>query len=207
LKDSFVEPWKAFHIRWGLKGAVGILGFVIFYKWGVYLVSGMSTPFLIQSGYTVGEVGAVVGGAGLGASILGTMAGAAAMSRLTLERALWLFGITQAVCGLQFWHLAHTDPSMTWMMSAVVSEYFFIGMGSVALVAFMTRVCDVRFSATQFAVLSSAMAASRDLLTSPSGIVAESLGWPNFFLFALVASVPGLLLLPLALKAVREDAA
>jgi len=207
LRDSVVEPFRAFLSRWSLVGALSILGFVIFFKWGVYLVGAMSTPFLLGLGFSQGDVGLVLGGAGLGATIVGTLAGAAAMSKLPLPRALWLFGIAQAACGLLFWHLAVVGKDWFWMNAAVISEYFFIGMGSAALVAFLTRVCDARFSATQFALLSSLMAASRDPLTAPSGWVAGKIGWPSFFLVCLAASIPGLLLLPRALKAVREDAA
>lgn len=207
LRDSVVEPFRAFLSRWSLVGALSILGFVVFFKWGVYLVGAMSTPFLLGLGFSQGDVGLVLGGAGLAATILGTLAGAAAMSKLSLGRALWLFGIAQAACGLLFWHLAVVGRDWFWMNAAVISEYFFIGMGSAALVAFLTRVCDARFSATQFALLSSLMAASRDPLTAPSGWIAERIGWPSFFLVCLAASLPGLLLLPRALKAVREDAA
>ncbi len=205
LKESVIEPFRAFVSVRGLGGALAILGFVMLFKWGVYLVSAMSTPFLLWLGFTQGDVGAVLGGAGLVATIAGTAAGAAAMAWLSLGRSLWLFGIAQAVCGLLFWHLSVVGHHYGWMVAAVVSENFFIGMGSAALVAFLTRVCDVRFSATQFALLSSLMAASRDPLTAPSGWVASVVGWPSFFLLALLASVPGLLLLPLALKASRKE--
>lgn len=207
LRESVVEPFRAFLSRWSLSGALSILGFVVFFKWGVYLVSAMSTPFLLATGFSQEQVGLVLGGAGLGATIVGTLAGAAAMSKLSLGKALGLFGFAQGACALLFWHLAVVGNDLFWMNAAVISEYFFIGMGSAALVAFMTRVCDARFSATQFALLSSLMAASRDPLTAPSGWVAATVGWPSFFLIALVASVPGLLLLPLALRSFREDAA
>jgi PAT family beta-lactamase induction signal transducer AmpG len=167
----------------------------------------MSTPFFLASGFTQAQVGVVLGGVGLGATILGTLAGTAAMARLELGKALRLFGISQAVCGLLFWHLASVGRDLLWMNAAVVSESFFIGMGSAALVAFLTRVCDARFSATQFALLSSLMAASRDPLTAPSGYLVAWVGWPAFFLLCLAASLPGLFLLPVALRAVREDAA
>jgi len=207
LEASVVEPFKAFVSRWSWGGALSILGFVVFFKWGVYLVGSMSMTFLLKMGYAQREVGAVLGGMGLIATILGTLAGAAAMAKLPLGRALGLFGLAQAVCSLLFWRLAGMDHDLGWMTAAVVSENFFMGMGSAALVAFMTRVCDVRFSATQFALLSSLMAASRGPLTAWSGAWAKSLGWSGFFLLALAASLPGLLLLPRALKAVREDAA
>lgn len=205
LTESVIEPFRAFVAHRGLSGALSVLLFVALFKWGVYLVSAMSTPFLLSLGFHQSDVGTVLGGAGLLATIAGTAAGAAAMAWLPLGGALGLFGIAQAICGLLFWHLSHMGMHYGWMTAAVVSENFFIGMGTAALVAFITRACQARFSATQFALLSSLMAASRDPLTAPSGFVARAVGWPHFFLLTLAASIPGLLLLPLALRALRRE--
>ena len=190
-----MEPFVEFFRRRGIALALASLAFVVLFKWGVYLVQTMSTPFLLTLGFSQTEVGAVLGGAGLIATILGTAAGGAAMAKLSVHKALWIFGALQGACGLLFWGLSLRGHDMVWMTAAVVSENFFIGMGTAALIAWIMGECDARFSATQFALLSSLMAVGRDLLTAPSGFVAKAIGWPAFFLLTIAACLPGLALL------------
>jgi len=117
------------------------------------------------------------------------------MAMLSVRSALWIFGLLQGACGLLFWALAVHGHHWPLMTAAVVSENFFVGMGSAALVAWMVGQCDPRFSATQFALLSSLMAFSRDILTAPWGALQQNIGWQGFYLATLVACVPGLALL------------
>ena len=195
LADAVVKPFSAFVRVRGWGRAAAALAFIALFKWGVYLVSASSTPFLLALGYSNAEVGKVLGGAGLGASIAGTAAGGIAMSRLSVRGALWAFGALQGACGILFWLLALHGRDPPLMAASVISENFFVGMGSAALVAWMIGECDPRYSATQFALLSSLMAFSRDILTSPWGWLSVRLGWPAFYLWTVVACVPGLLLL------------
>lgn len=204
LQDAVVEPFVEFFRRRGWAIALASLAFVVLFKWGVYLVQAMSTPFLLTLGFSQTEVGAVLGGAGLVATILGTAAGGAAMAKLSVRKALWIFGLLQGACGLLFWGLSLRGHDILWMTAAVVSENFFIGMGTAALVAWIMGECDPRFSATQFALLSSLMAVGRDLLTSPSGFVAKAVGWPTFFLLTFLACIPGLLLLGILERGARR---
>jgi len=195
LQDAVVKPFQEYFKRRGVSLALASLAFVVLFKWGVYLVQTMSTPFLIAQGFTQTQVGTVLGGAGLIATIAGTAAGGAAMAKLSVHNALWTFGILQGACALLFWGLSLHGHSLSWMTAAVVSENFFIGMGTAALVAWIMGECDARFSATQFALLSSLMAVGRDLLTAPAGYLAKVAGWPSFFLLSLLACLPGLALL------------
>jgi len=195
LRDAVVEPLREFFASRGWARALAALGFVALFKWGVYLVGSSSTPFLLSQGFTNADVGKMLGGVGLGATILGTACGGVAMAMLSVRSALWIFGLLQGACGLLFWALAVHGHHWPLMTAAVVSENFFVGMGSAALVAWMVGECDPRFSATQFALLSSLMAFSRDILTSPWGWLETKLGWESFYLFTLAACVPGLALL------------
>lgn len=195
LREAVVEPFRQFVLSRRWTHALVALGFVAFFKWGVYLVSSSSTPFLLHLGFSNADVGKVLGGIGLGATILGTAAGGLAMAKLSVRSALWIFGALQGASGLLFWVLALHGHSWPLMMVAVVSENFFVGMGSAALVAWMLGECDPRFSATQFALLSSLMAFSRDILTAPWGAWQEMLGWQGFYLVTLFACLPGLILL------------
>jgi len=195
LDDAVLKPFQEFFRSRGTALALASLAFVVLFKWGVYLVQGMSTPFLIHLKFTQTEVGTVLGGAGLIATVAGTAAGGAALAKLSVYKALWIFGILQGACGLLFWGLSLHGHDMVWMTAAVVSENFFIGMGVAAMVAWQMGECDARFSATQFALLSSLMAVGRDLMTSPAGYLEKLVGWPTFFLLTLVACLPGLALL------------
>ena len=195
LRDAVIEPFRQFLAVRTLVGAAAAIGFVGLFKWGVYLVSSSSTPFLLHLGFSNADVGKVLGGVGLAATIAGTAAGGLAMAKLSVRSALWIFGILQGACGLLFWVLALHGHSWPLMTAAVVSENFFVGMGSAALVAWMLGECDPRFSATQFALLSSLMAFSRDVLTAPWGAWQVALGWPSFYLVTLFACLPGLALL------------
>lgn len=195
LAEAVIDPFRQFVSSRTVVGALASLGFVVLFKWGVYLVSASSTPFLLKHGFTNVDVGKMLGGVGLAATILGTAAGGLAMAKLSVKSALWIFGILQGACGLLFWALAAHPGNWPLMTAAVVSENFFVGMGSAALVAWMLGECDPRFSATQFALLSSLMAFSRDILTAPWGAWQEWIGWQAFYLATLAACVPGLALL------------
>jgi MFS transporter, PAT family, beta-lactamase induction signal transducer AmpG len=78
----------------------------------------------------------------------------------------------------------------------VVTENFGLGLVTAAMTAFLMSMCNKRFTATQFALLSSLMAASRDILVAPGGKIAESLGWPSFFIVTVAMAIPPLVLLP-----------
>jgi len=196
LRQAVVEPFLGFLRTRGLARLAGILALVCLFKWGVYLVMASSAKFLVVQGFTDPEIG-VLNGFAVAAPILGTLAGGLAMSRLSVRSALWIFGALQGACGLLYWLLALRGHDWGIAVAAVGSENFFVGMGSAALVAWMMDQCDPMLAVTQFALLSSAMAFSRDILTSPWGWVQTAVGWPGFYLATIVVAVPGLVLLGL----------
>jgi len=159
-------------------------------------VMASSAKFLVVQGFTDPEIG-VLNSFAVVAPILGTLAGGLAMARLSVRSALWIFGALQGACGLLYWMLALHGHDWNIAVAAVGCENFFVGMGSAALVAWMMDQCDPLLAVTQFALLSSAMAFSRDILTSPWGWVQTAVGWPGFYLATIVVTVPGLVLLGL----------
>jgi len=168
----------------------------VLYKYSDSLAGSMTTPFLLKTGFSQKEVGAVFGGAGLIATIVGTLAGGAAIGKWGINRSLWIFVVFQGLSNLTYYALALSSESHAFMTTAVVVENFGLGLVTAAMTAFLMSMCDKRFTATQFALLSSLMAASRDVLVAPSGKIAESLGWPSFFLITVAMAIPPLLLLP-----------
>ena len=191
VRDPFVE----FVTRLGVGRAFFVLGFIVVYKLGDALVNNMTTPFLLETGFTQTDVGAVQGGMGLFATILGTLAGGALLSRMGILRSLWVFGFFQAASNLVYLALAEAGRNYWLMVVTINFEYFSAGLGTAAFVAFLMSLCNHRFTATQYALLSSLMAVSRDVIASPSGRIAEVAGWPTFFFISFLMALPGLAML------------
>ncbi len=196
LVDAVILPFGEFFQRKGVMGGLLILLFITLYKLGDALLSNMTTPFLLQTGFTKTDIGAIQVGMGLIATIVGALAGGSILSRIGINRSLWVFGILQAVSNLAYFFLAYVGKNYQAMVLAINIEQFCGGLGTAAFVAFLMSLCNQRFSATQYALLSSLMAVSRDILSAPGGAIASVTGWSTFFLITIVAAVPGLLLLP-----------
>lgn len=199
LTDAVSLPFIEFFQRSGLVRGIFILLFIVLYKLGDALVNNMSTPFLLPPiglGFSQTDLGAIQGGMGLLATIVGTLAGGAILSKIGINRSLWVFGVLQAVSNLAYFVLAEVGKNYSMLVLTINIENFCAGLGTAAFVAFLMSLCNQRFSATQYALLSSLMAVSRDILVAPAGALVEVTGWPLFFLISIVAALPGLLLLP-----------
>ncbi|HTG83751.1 MAG TPA: MFS transporter [Gemmatimonadales bacterium] len=194
--EAVVLPFREFFSRAGPRRGFLVLLFIVVYKLPDYLAASLATPFLLDIGFSQTEIGAVQGGLGIAVTIVGALAGGALIARLDINRSLWLVGLLQAASNLGYYVLALAGKDHAYLVGAIVVENFCTGLVASGFVAFLMSLCNARFSATQFALLSSLMGVSRDVLVSPSGAIAEATGWPLFFLLSLVAAVPGLLLLP-----------
>lgn len=197
LVDAVKLPFIEFFQRSGVMRGVFILVFIVLYKLGDALVNNMATPFLLQTGFTQTDIGTIQGGMGLLATIVGVLVGGAILSKIGINRSLWVFGGLQAVSNLSYFVLAQVGQNYQLMVLAINIENFCAGLGTAAFVAFLISLCNQRFSATQFALLSSLMAVSRDILVAPAGELAKVTGWSSFFLISLLGALPGLLLLPI----------
>ena len=196
LSAAVVEPFREFFTRAGVgKGALALL-FIVLYKYPESLAQNMLTPFLLKTGFSQTDIGAVQGGVGLIATIAGSVIGGAVMGRIGINKSLWVFGIAQALSNLMYYFLAVIGPNQSFLIASVAVEYFCYGMVASGMVAFMMDICSMRFSATQYALLSSLMAVSRDVLVAPAGRIAESVGWPTFFLITVLAGIPAVAPLP-----------
>ena len=192
LADAVVLPFVEFFKR---VGALETLAFVLFYKIDMILASAMMTPFMLDIGFTKTDIGAVTKGIGLAATLIGTVVGGAGMVRFGMRKSLWIFGLTQGIANLSFTWLAHVGHHYPMMVAAITAESLFSGMGTAAFTAFMMSICDKRYSATQYALITSLMALSRVLGGAPSGYLAQALGWEHYFLFCTFAMIPGLVIL------------
>lgn len=199
LADAISLPFGEFFQRSGLLRGFLILLFIVLYKLGDALVNNMSTPFLLPNtglGFTQTQVGDIQGGMGLLATIVGALAGGVILSKIGINRSLWIFGGLQAMSNLAYFVLAQVGKNYSMLVLTINIENICAGLGTAAFVAFLMSLCNPRFSATQYALLSSLMAISRDILVAPAGTLAKATGWPLFFLISIVAALPGLLLLP-----------
>ncbi|HYJ79379.1 MAG TPA: MFS transporter, partial [Longimicrobiaceae bacterium] len=169
---------------------------IVLYKLSDGLLQNMYTPFLLETGFTQTEIGAIQGVLGLGSTIVGVLVGGALVAKLGINRSLWIFGALQILSNLAYYGVAQMGKNLPFLTGAIVVENFCTGLVTAGFVAFLMSLCSKRFSATQFALLSSLMAASRDIVVSPAGAVADATGWPTFFLLTIAAGVPALLLLP-----------
>ncbi|MBE9190834.1 AmpG family muropeptide MFS transporter [Gloeocapsopsis crepidinum LEGE 06123] len=196
LSEAVLLPFGEFFQRLGALTGVFILCFIVLYKFGDALVNNMSTPFLLQIGFTQTDIGAIQGGMGLIATIVGALAGGAILSKIGINRSLWVFGGLQAISNFAYFMQAQLGRNYPFMVLTINIENFCAGLGTAAFVAFLMSLCNQRFSATQYALLSSLMAVSRDILVAPAGALAQATGWSLFFIISIVAAIPGLLLLP-----------
>ena len=192
LVDAVVKPLKEFLTR---SHAWEILLFLVIYKIDTVIAQALMTPFLMGLDFTKTDIGALTKTVGFAATVAGTLAAGGFMVTNGIKRSLWTFGITQGISGLCFALLAHVGHSYTMMVVAVIAEFFFSSAGNVAYSGFIMSLCDKRFTATQYALFTSLMAATRVLGQSPTGFLQKTVGWENYFLITVLAMVPGLLLL------------
>jgi PAT family beta-lactamase induction signal transducer AmpG len=196
LVEAVVLPFADFFQRAGVLRALLVLLFIVAYKYSDSLAGSMTTPFLLQAGFSQSEVGAVLLGVGVVATIVGVVVAGIAIGNLGINRSLWIFVVFQGLSNLTYYGLSLSGKNHAFMVSAIITENFGLGLVTGAMTAYLMSMCNKRFTATQFALLSSLMAASRDILVAPAGKIAESLGWPGFFLVTVCAAIPPLVLLP-----------
>jgi PAT family beta-lactamase induction signal transducer AmpG len=192
LRAAVIEPFVEYFRR---SEALWILAFILLYKIGDTMASAMTTPFYLDIGFTKTEIGAVVKLFGFWATILGGLLGGVLILRTGIYRALWIFGILQAVSTAGFAVLAQIGNEIAALAAVIAFENLSGGMGTAAYVAFMAAMTDKRFTATQYALLSSLMGVPRVLASAPTGYLAEGLGWFPFFALCALIAIPGLLIL------------
>lgn len=192
LREAAFEPLTEYFSR---SGALWMLGFILLYKIGDSMATAMTTPFYLDLGFSKSEIGAVVKLFGFWATVAGSVTGGVLMIRIGIHRSLWIFGFLQAVSTGCFALLARMGHSLPWLAGVVTFENLSSGMGTAAFVAFMASITNKKFTATQYALLSSLMGVPRVMAAAPTGFLAKFLGWESFFVFCTLIAVPGMLLL------------
>jgi PAT family beta-lactamase induction signal transducer AmpG len=152
LRDAVIDPFIEFFTRDSWRAAIAILAFMLFYKLGDSMATALSTPFYLDLGFSLTEIGTVAKFAALWSSITGTALGGLVMLKLPINRALWLFGFVQITSILGFAALAQIGNNLYALFAAVSFEYIGVGLGSVALTAFIAKQTSLSFTAFQFAL-------------------------------------------------------
>lgn len=192
LKEAVVGPLKDFFTR---RGAWLMLLFILLYKVGDSMAANMTTPFMINIGYSKTDIGSIAKTFGMIATILGGLIGGTLMLKINMKWSLISFGILQAVSTLGFSALATLPVSFSSLAAVIAFENLASGMGTASYAAYMASITNKQFTATQYALLTALMGLPRVILASPTGWMAKQMGWEMFFVFCTVVAVPGLLLL------------
>ncbi len=159
------------------------------------MATALSTPFYLDTGFSMTQIGLIAKSASLFAAIFGGIVGGIIMIKLSINRALWLFGFVQitSIGGFALLSVVGADP---WVLGAVVAfEYLGVGLGTAAFTAFIARNTHITFAATQLALFTALASVPRILVSSVTGVIVERIGWTNFFLLCTALAVPGMLLL------------
>jgi PAT family beta-lactamase induction signal transducer AmpG len=197
LQQAIVLPFREFIQRDGWRQALIIVAFILLYKVGDSMATALSTKFFLDLGFSTRQIGLAANATGLWASLAGGVVGGVWMVKLGINRALWVFGVLQALAILGFAWLAKTGPDTTVLAAVFGFESFAsLGLGSAALVAFISRSTDPRYTATQYALFSSLAAVPRTFINASVGFVVAQTGWFNFFIVCFVLAIPAMLMLP-----------
>ncbi len=208
--ESLWEPIRELFARPGI-GTVIV--FALIFKFDIAALEPMMRPFWVDAGLTLEEIGAVVTSGRLVATITGAALGGVFTTRYGIFAGLWVLGIIQALSGLVYWLTAVTDQQVTLgnaaldpktlVVGAAYFESFAAGLGTSAYLAFLMSVCEKRYAATQFALLSALLALTRWIAGDLSGNLAEQLGYANYFLLTFALGLPAFALIPRLRRTVR----
>ncbi len=195
LREAVVLPFKDFFHHRGVSAGLYILAFMVLYKLGDNMATALSTPFYIDLGFSLTQIGSIAKVAGAVAAVVGGVVGGLAMIKLGINRSLWLFGVVQVVTILGFIWLSQAGAN-PWVLGVVVAlEYLGVGLGTAAFVAFIARTTNPVFAATQFALFTALAAVPRTFASAVTGVIVESVGWTQFFVLCTLLAIPGMLLL------------
>lgn len=195
MREAIIEPFKEFAQRKGLGAAGLVLAFLFLYKLGDNMATALQTPFYVDVGFSLTQIGSIAKFASLFSAILGGLVGGVMMIKLGINRALWIFGVVQIVSILGFALLSEVGAN-PWMLGVAVSlEYLGVGLGTAAFTAYIAKNTNPVFAATQFALFTALTSVPRTLANSVTGVIVEQTGWTTFFFLCTALAVPGMLLL------------
>ncbi len=192
MKEAVVNPMVEYFSR---NNAVWILVFILLYKVGDTMAGAITIPFYLDLGFSKTDIGAVVKIFGTGATLAGAFLGGVILLRLGINRCLWIFGVLQALSTAGFALLARIGYSIPALSGVIAFENLSSGMGTAAFVAFLASITNKKFTATQYALLTSLIGVPRTFASAVTGFMAKHIGWESFFIACTLVAIPGMLLM------------
>ncbi len=197
IVQACIKPFEEFLSR---KNALGLLALVVLYKLGDAFAGTLTTAFLLRGvGFDLLDVGLINKTVGLGATLVGVFLGGMMMTRIGLYRSLLWFGFIEGITNLAYLLLTLVGSNYPLMCASIFLENLGGGLGTAAFLAFIMSLCHSKYTATQFALLSALSAIGRVFVGPAAGVLVDKFGWTEFFLWSLLISIPGIVLL-VALK-------
>lgn len=190
--DSVVGPFKDFLSR---DGSLIILLFVFLFKLGDALSGSMLNPFYKDMGFEKTDIALIAKTFGLASSLVGLFIGGVVIYYVGILSSLWFFGFLQALSTASFALITYTGPQNWALAFAVIFEDISSGMGSAAFVAFMASITNKKYTATQYAILSSIATLGRNFFSGFAGHMVKALDWANFFYVCALIAIPGMIFL------------
>jgi PAT family beta-lactamase induction signal transducer AmpG len=202
LYNTVIAPFADFMTRpaWVL-----ILAFVVFYKLGDVFVASMTSPFYLAMGFSKIEIANITKVFGVVATLLGSFLGGWVVSRFGILKGLLICGTVQLLSNFAFMAQAYAGYDLTLLVFTIGVENIAGGMGTAALVAYLSKLCNASFTATQYALLSSLTAVGRTFLAAPCGVLADTVSWPVYFGISGLIALPGMLLLLVLIKQPKQS--
>lgn len=197
IKESVVAPFTEFLSR---PGAWAILLFVVFYKYADGIWAAMANPFYLELGFTLTEIGVVSKTYGVVMTIIGSVLGGVMVLRLGILKSVLFGAIFMALTNLLYAALALAGPSVPVLMAVISIENLANGIGGTAFIAYLSSLCNLAYTATQYALLSSFMNVARTFLAAGGGWLADQVDWVTFFVITTIAGIPGVVLLLYLMK-------
>jgi PAT family beta-lactamase induction signal transducer AmpG len=195
IRAAVIEPFVEFFSRGSLKSAALVLVFMVLYRLGDNMAVALQTPFFIDLGFTLTQIGTIAKFAILGSAIVGTALGGILMLKLSINQALWIFGFIQIASSLGFAVLARIGDNVYALFAAASFDNIAVGLGTVAITAFIAQQTNLRFTATQLALLTGLTLLPRTFANATTGFIIEAVGYFNFYLICAAVAVPGMVLL------------
>jgi len=195
LAETVAGPFEEFFTRGGAQTALIILGFILLYKFGDAFAGVMANPFYVRIGFSMSEIASVSKIFGVFATLAGVFIGGVLVKRYGVMASLLVCGLLQMFSNLMFAAQAAIGADVGFLVLTIGIENLSGGMGSAAFVAYLSLLCNVAYTGTQYALFSSFMAFGRTWMSASSGWIAEQTDWVTFFVISTFAAVPGLIML------------
>ncbi|MEC7453068.1 MAG: MFS transporter [Pseudomonadota bacterium] len=194
IQTTLVTPFAEFFNRNGVKLAASFLLFIFLFKIGEAFLGRMSIVFYKEIGFSNSDIATYSKLLNWWVTIVFSLLGGLVNIRYGIYRGLMIAGVAMAASNLLFALIAQTGPSTSLLAITVMVDGFTGAWSTVAMVAFISLLCNRAFSATQYALMASLSVAGRTLVASSSGFVVDSLegNWSLFFILTAVMVIPSL---------------